>query len=94
MRPTGGLEADDMEAAIDGSRLRGEDPLDFLPHGQHEAADEEQLPHAHAQPRPLLGSRLEGVRPHAVGALAIHPLIPVECICISSARVIVSSGLL
>lgn len=75
---TGGLQADDTEAALGRARLRGQDALDLLPHRQHKAADQVQHAHAHARAAALLRRRLVRVRPHAARSRAVHPVVPAQ----------------
>ena len=65
---TGGLQADDVEAAVRGPRLRGQHPLDLLPHGQHQPRHQQQLAHARARTGPPRARRLIRVRPGALRA--------------------------
>ncbi len=75
-RHTGGLEADDGEAALGRARLGGQHALHLLPHGQHQAADKVQHAHAHPRARSLLRSCLIRLRPHTPRARAVQPLVP------------------
>ena len=60
---TCGLEADDVQAAVYGPLLGGQDALHLLPHRQHQPADQVQRLNARAGPGALLRRALVRLRP-------------------------------
>jgi hypothetical protein len=62
-RHTRGLQADDVQAAVNRALLRSQHALDLLPHGQHQAADQEQRLYARASALLPLRRALVSLRP-------------------------------
>lgn len=76
---TCGLEAHDVEAALGGLELIGEAGLDLVPDGQHEAAEQVQLPQPVARARLAVALRVR-THPHLPGRGRAHRLVPAHTI--------------